>query len=82
MNNYTGITGCIGLIGDLERGYEPVVNFSGLIGTDILSLGAKLSYDISTKEFRKMNLGFSFNTPFLVTSMTMLASKDTHDYIS
>ncbi|XP_054792976.1 mitochondrial outer membrane protein porin of 36 kDa-like [Prosopis cineraria] len=77
LSNYTGITGCIGLIGNLERGYDPVVNFSGLIGTDILSLGTKLAYDISTREFRKMNVGFSFNTAFLVASMTMHDRFDT-----
>ena len=71
LSNYTGITGCIGLIGNLERGYDPVANFSGLIGTDILTLGGKLAIDISTREFRKMNVGFSLNTSFLVASVTM-----------
>lgn len=71
LNNYTGITGCIGLLGNLESGYDPVVNFSGLIGTSILSLGANVAFNMSTREIRKLNAGLSFNTAFLVASMSL-----------
>lgn len=73
LNNYTGITGCIGLLGNQEGGYEPVVNFSGLIGTGILSMGANVAFDISTRTVNKLNAGFSFNSAFLAASLTLWA---------
>ncbi|BAT76607.1 mitochondrial outer membrane protein porin 1-like [Vigna umbellata] len=73
LTNYTGITGCIGLEGNLERGYDPVLNLSGLVGTNILSLGANVALDIPTRTFSNLNAGLSLNTPFLVASLT------THD---
>ncbi|KAF7806168.1 mitochondrial outer membrane protein porin 1 [Senna tora] len=77
LSNYTGITGCIGLIGKVDGGYEPVVNFSGLIGTNILSLGANVAFDISSREIKTINTGFSLNTDFFVASMTMHDKFDT-----
>ncbi|TKY55121.1 Mitochondrial outer membrane protein porin 1 [Spatholobus suberectus] len=71
LTNYTGITGCIGLEGNLEKGYDPVVNLSGLVGTNIVSLGANVAFDIPTRTINKLNAGLGLNTPFLVASLTM-----------
>ncbi|KAK7265770.1 hypothetical protein RJT34_33393 [Clitoria ternatea] len=77
LSNYTGITGCIGLLGNLERGYDPVVNFSGLVGTDIVSLGANVAFDFPSRTISKLNAGLSLNTAFLVASLTMHDRFDT-----
>ncbi|XP_061346662.1 mitochondrial outer membrane protein porin 1-like [Gastrolobium bilobum] len=78
LNNYTGITGCIGLLGNPERGgYDPVANFSGLIGTSILSLGANVAFDISSRTISKLNAGLSFNSAFLIASLTLHDRFDT-----
>ncbi|KAI4336038.1 hypothetical protein L6164_014614 [Bauhinia variegata] len=71
LNDYTGITGCIGLLGHPEKGYDPVLNLSGLIGTSILSLGTNLAFNMSTRTFNKFNAGLSFNSAFLIASLTM-----------
>ncbi|KAK7388977.1 hypothetical protein VNO78_23808 [Psophocarpus tetragonolobus] len=76
LTNYTGITGCIGLEGNLEKGFDPGVNLSGLIGTNILSLGAHVAFDLPTRTISKLNAGLGLNTPFLVASMTMHDSFD------
>ncbi|XP_027333181.1 mitochondrial outer membrane protein porin 1-like isoform X2 [Abrus precatorius] len=77
LTNYTGITGCIGLIGNLERGYDPIVKFSGLVGTNILSLGGNVAFDLPTRTINKLNAGLSLNTPFLVASLTLHDRFDT-----
>jgi len=71
LTNYTGLTGCIGLEGNVEKGYAPVLNMSGLVGTNILSLGGNVALDIPTRSFSNMNAGVGLNTPFLVASLTM-----------
>ncbi|KAI4343837.1 hypothetical protein L6164_011141 [Bauhinia variegata] len=77
LNDFTGITGCIGLIGNPLKGYDPVVNLSGLIGTRILSLGTNLAFNISTRTFNKLSAGLSFNSAFLAASLTMHDKFDT-----
>ncbi|KAK7330392.1 hypothetical protein VNO77_24586 [Canavalia gladiata] len=77
MSNYTGLTGCIGLAGNLERGFDPIANFSGLVGTNILSLGANVALDIPSRTISNLNAGLSLNTDFLVASLTMHDSFDT-----
>ncbi|KHN48663.1 Mitochondrial outer membrane protein porin 1 isoform B [Glycine soja] len=76
LSNYTGITGCIGLEGNLEKGYDPVLNLSGLVGTNILSLGGNVALDLPTRTISKLNAGLGLNTDFLVASLTMHDSFD------
>ncbi|KAJ1378446.1 Porin domain superfamily [Sesbania bispinosa] len=77
LNKFIGMTGCIGLVGNTEGGYDPVVSCSGLIGTRILSLGANVALDIPTRSISKLNAGFSFNSAFLVASLTLHDMFDT-----
>ncbi|CAL5198349.1 unnamed protein product [Lathyrus oleraceus] len=77
LNRFTGISGCIGLLGSEEGQYEPVLNFSGLLGTSILSLGANVAFHIPTRSITKLNAGFGFNSAFLEASLTLHDSFDT-----
>ncbi|WVZ21482.1 hypothetical protein V8G54_008804 [Vigna mungo] len=75
LSRFSGFSASIGLLGDEEKGYSPVANLSGLIGTRILSLGANLAYGISaTRTTNSLNTGLSLNSPYLVASVTL------HDY--
>ncbi|BAT79603.1 hypothetical protein LR48_Vigan04g046300 [Vigna angularis] len=75
LSRFSGFSASIGLLGDEGKGYSPVANLSGLIGTRILSLGANLAYDISaTRTTNSLNTGLSLNSPYLVASVTL------HDY--
>ncbi|TKY73421.1 Mitochondrial outer membrane protein porin 1 [Spatholobus suberectus] len=74
FNKFSGFTGSIGLLGDPEKGYNPVANISGLIGTRILTLGANLAYDLSDRSYRtpnNLNAGLSLNSPYLVAAVTL-----------
>ncbi|XP_020232032.1 mitochondrial outer membrane protein porin 1 isoform X1 [Cajanus cajan] len=71
LNRFSGFSGSIGLLGDPEKGYNPVANITGLIGTRILTLGANLDYDLSRRETSNMNAGLSLNSPYLVATMTL-----------
>lgn len=54
-------------------GLDPAVHFSGVIGTDFVSLGTDIAFDMSTSTFNKFNAGLSFNCPYLVASLTLWA---------
>jgi voltage-dependent anion channel protein 2 len=71
LNKFTGITGRIGLLGNEGGQYDPVVNFSGLLGTRIVSLGANVALHIPTRSITKLNAGFGFNSAFLEASLTL-----------
>ncbi|KAJ7956343.1 Mitochondrial outer membrane protein porin [Quillaja saponaria] len=77
LHDYAGITGCIGLIRNSSRGYDPVVSFSGVAGTTFLSLGGNLAFDIATKTFNKWNAGLTINTAFLIASLKLNDKFDT-----
>ncbi|KAK7354202.1 hypothetical protein VNO80_19661 [Phaseolus coccineus] len=75
LSRFSGFSASIGLLGEAEKGYNPVANLSGLIGTRILSLGANFAYDLSgTRTTNNLNAGLSLNSPYLVASATL------HDY--
>ncbi|KAK3226460.1 hypothetical protein Dsin_006322 [Dipteronia sinensis] len=65
LHDYTGINTSIGLTAN------PVVNFSGVVGTNLLSLGTDLSFDTKTGNFTKCNAGFSFCNEDLIASLTL-----------
>ncbi|GAU32821.1 hypothetical protein TSUD_208890 [Trifolium subterraneum] len=77
LNKFAGITGRIGLLGNEGGAYDPVVNFSGLLGTRIVSLGANVALHIPTRSITKLNAGFGFNSAFLEASLTFHDSFDT-----
>ncbi|KAL1373323.1 hypothetical protein HN51_003304 [Arachis hypogaea] len=71
LNNFSGVTGCIGLVGNSNGGYDPAVNISGLVGTSTVSLGANVAFDIASRTINKFNAGLNFNTAFLIASLTL-----------
>lgn len=71
LNNYIGLTGCIGLLGNPDGEYNPVAKLSGVIGTSLLSLGGSVALDISTRTINQLNAGLSLNSPNLAVSLTV-----------
>uniref|UniRef100_A0A2P2K8L2 Mitochondrial outer membrane protein porin of 34 kDa n=2 Tax=Rhizophora mucronata TaxID=61149 RepID=A0A2P2K8L2_RHIMU len=65
QHDYAGVSSTIGLTAN------PVVNFSGVVGTNIVSLGTDVSFDTKTGNFTKCNAGLSFSNKDLVTSLTL-----------
>ncbi|KAK1563162.1 hypothetical protein Q3G72_023308 [Acer saccharum] len=65
LHDYAGINTSIGLTAN------PVVNFSGVVGTNLLSLGTDLSFDTKTGNFTKCNAGLSFCNEDLIASLTL-----------
>jgi voltage-dependent anion channel protein 2 len=66
LHDYAGISTSVGLTAN------PVVNFSGVIGTNIVALGTDLSFDSKTGNFTKCNAGLSFSNADLIASFTLL----------
>ncbi|KAF2316238.1 hypothetical protein GH714_041579 [Hevea brasiliensis] len=50
---------------------QPIVNFSGVIGTNVASLGTDLSFDTQTGNFTKCNAGLSYSNADLIASLTL-----------
>ncbi|KAK4772852.1 hypothetical protein SAY87_027871 [Trapa incisa] len=65
LHEYAGISSSIGLTAN------PVVNFSGVIGTNALALGTDVSFDTKSGNFTKCNAGLSFSNSDLIASLTM-----------
>ncbi|KAF5725331.1 mitochondrial outer membrane protein porin of 34 kDa [Tripterygium wilfordii] len=65
LHDYVGISSSIGLTAN------PVVNFSGVIGTNVVGLGTDLSFDTKTGNFTKCNTGLSFSNADLIASLTL-----------
>uniref|UniRef100_A0A5B6YTZ9 Voltage-dependent anion-selective channel protein n=1 Tax=Davidia involucrata TaxID=16924 RepID=A0A5B6YTZ9_DAVIN len=71
LHDYAGISTSIGLTAN------PIVNFSGVVGTNVLSLGADVSFDTKTGNLTKYNGGLSFSNADLITSLTLNDKGDT-----
>ncbi|MED6138127.1 Voltage-dependent anion-selective channel protein 1 [Stylosanthes scabra] len=65
LHDYAGISTSVGLTAN------PIVNFSGVVGTDVLAIGSDLSYDTKVGEFTKFNAGLNFTKADLVASLTV-----------
>ncbi|KAJ8649918.1 hypothetical protein MRB53_002941 [Persea americana] len=71
LHDYAGINTSIGLTAN------PVVNFSGVIGSGAVALGADVAFDTATGNFTKYNVGFNFTNADLITSLTLNDKGDT-----
>ncbi|GAB4839953.1 hypothetical protein Ancab_020663 [Ancistrocladus abbreviatus] len=71
LHEYAGISTSIGLTAN------PIVNFSGVVGTNVLALGTDLSFDTATGNFTKYNAGLSFTNSDLIASLTLNDKGDT-----
>ena len=65
LHDYAGISTSIGLTAN------PIVNFSGTIGTNVVALGTDLSFDTKSGNFTKCNAGVSFCNADLIASLTV-----------
>lgn len=65
LHDYAGITTSVGLTAN------PVVNFSGVFGTNVAAIGTDLSFDSKTGQFTKVNAGLSFTNTDLIASLTL-----------
>ena len=65
LHDYAGISTSVGLTAN------PIVNFSGVVGTDVLALGTDVSYDTKIGELTKFNAGLNFTKVDLVASLTV-----------
>lgn len=71
MRDFAGITGGIGLKTNSFGRFDPVVNFSGAVGTTLFSVGTNIGFDVATRAFYELNAGLSFNNAFLVASLNL-----------
>ncbi|KAI8030408.1 hypothetical protein LOK49_LG01G03850 [Camellia lanceoleosa] len=65
LHDYAGISTSIGLTAN------PIVNFSGVLGSNVVALGTDVSFDTKTGEFTKCNAGLSFSNADLIASLTL-----------
>ncbi|GLT26880.1 hypothetical protein SLA2020_019200 [Shorea laevis] len=71
LNDYVGIGAGVGIKANSSGELYPIVNFSGVIGSSLVSLGADLGFDIATGTLNKFNAGLSFNSAVLIASLTL-----------
>ncbi|PSS13543.1 Eukaryotic porin/Tom40 protein [Actinidia chinensis var. chinensis] len=65
LHDYAGISTSIGLTA------TPIVNFSGVAGNNVVSLGTDIAFDTATGNITKCNAGLSFSNADLITSLTV-----------
>jgi hypothetical protein len=65
QHEYAGISTSIGLTAN------PIVNFSGVVGNNAVSLGTDLSFDTASGNFTKVNAGLSYTLSDLIASLTV-----------
>ncbi|KAK6242802.1 hypothetical protein SCA6_008191 [Theobroma cacao] len=65
QHEYAGISTSIGLTAN------PLVNFSGVVGNNCVSVGTDLSFDTASGNFTKLNAGLNFTHSDLIASVTV-----------
>jgi voltage-dependent anion channel protein 2 len=65
LHDYAGVSSSVGLTAN------PVVNFSGVVGTDVVALGTDVSFDTKEGNFTKCNAGLSFTNADLIAALTL-----------
>ncbi|XP_028806443.1 mitochondrial outer membrane protein porin of 34 kDa [Neltuma alba] len=65
LHDYAGICTSVGLTAN------PIVNFSGVLGTNGLAIGTDVSYDTKSGDFTKVNAGLSLTKADFITSLTV-----------
>ncbi|KAF9677942.1 hypothetical protein SADUNF_Sadunf08G0160400 [Salix dunnii] len=71
QHEYAGISTSLGLTAN------PIVNFSGVVGSNVVALGADLSFDTATGNLTKYNAGLSYTNADLIASLTVNDKGDT-----
>lgn len=65
QHEHAGITSGIGL------NANPLVNFSGVVGNNVVALGTDVAFDTATGNFTKCNAGLSYTNADLTASLTV-----------
>ncbi|KAG8503135.1 hypothetical protein CXB51_000942 [Gossypium anomalum] len=65
LHEYARISSSIGLTAN------PIVNFSGVLGTNVLVLGIDISFDTKIENFTKCNTGLSFTNADLIVFLAL-----------
>ncbi|XP_010492333.1 PREDICTED: mitochondrial outer membrane protein porin 3-like [Camelina sativa] len=65
LHDYAGISTSVGLTG------SPTVNFSGVVGTNVLALGTDVSFETDSGNFKHFNAGLSFTKEDLIASLIL-----------
>ncbi|CAN8256252.1 unnamed protein product [Cochlearia groenlandica] len=65
LHDYAGICTSVGLTA------SPIVNFSGVVGTNVLALGTDVSFNTETGNLKHFNAGLSFTKEDLIASLTL-----------
>ncbi|XP_056175241.1 mitochondrial outer membrane protein porin of 34 kDa-like isoform X4 [Syzygium oleosum] len=66
-----------GVIANAFRGYDPLISFSGVVGSTLVSLGTDIVFDISARAFNRIDAGLSLRFPALVASLNLNDKLDT-----
>lgn len=65
LHEYAGISTSLGLTA------KPIVNFSGVAGSNNATFGTDVSFDTASGNFVKYNAGISYTTTDLVASLML-----------
>ncbi|CAN6839544.1 unnamed protein product [Brassica oleracea] len=65
LHDYAGICTSVGLTA------SPIVNFSGVVGNNVLALGTDVSFNTQSGGFKHFNAGFSFTKDDLIAALTL-----------
>ncbi|VVB14544.1 unnamed protein product [Arabis nemorensis] len=65
LHDYAGICTSVGLTAN------PIVNFSGVVGTNVVALGTDASFNTETGNFKHLNFGLNFTKDDLIASVTL-----------
>ncbi|KAI9119029.1 hypothetical protein K1719_009704 [Acacia pycnantha] len=65
LHDYAGISTSVGLTAN------PIVNFSSVVGTNILAIGTDVSYDTKSGDLTKLNAGLCFTKADFIASLTV-----------
>ncbi|KAK8604395.1 hypothetical protein V6N13_099339 [Hibiscus sabdariffa] len=71
QHEYVGISTSIGLTA------SPLVNFSGVVGSNFVTVGTDLSFDTSSGNITKLNAGLNFTHSDLIASLALNDKGDT-----
>ncbi|KAG0448136.1 hypothetical protein HPP92_027986 [Vanilla planifolia] len=70
LHDYAGVTTSLGLTAN------PIINFSGVVGTNTLAVGADVSLDTASGNFTKYNAALSITNADLVASLNLYNQGD------
>ncbi|GJS57216.1 mitochondrial outer membrane protein porin of 34 kDa [Tanacetum coccineum] len=65
LHDYAGISTSVGLTAN------PIINFSGVFGTNVAALGTDVSFDTRTSAFTKYNAGITYSNADVIAALTL-----------